>query len=73
MVYEVTRMPIHIPIGLFFLYLFVHLGILYIFKKYSQDSQLIKIDERAIKTLGFLCRWFPAIYVVLLVVLFYFG
>lgn len=73
MVYSVNKIPIFYLIILFIIYLVLHyfIGIQKqkAEKKYKESSTLE--NEKNIKLLTFFFRWFPAIYVILLLLFFY--
>lgn len=75
MSYQVTRMPIWTIIVYFLLYIVCHIAIDYMARywtdkfEYSKHSKNIK---RSADVWNFLNKWFPAMYVVFLLVMFYF-
>lgn len=76
MVYTVGRLSIYYLAGLFLIYLILHLLIAYREKRVKQeieegDKSSEKLKEQ--KMFIMLNKWFPAIYVIFLLVLLYFG
>lgn len=67
----VTKLEPSYLIGLFVLYIVLHLAIglaLKHFKKKDEIATLTYDETRILKVLNFLMKWFPAIYVVVLLV-----
>lgn len=75
MVYEVGRLSIITLVGYFVMYLVGHIFIGYMAgittKKYEKEKT--DDSEKVANIWQFLYKWFPAMYVVLLLLIFYLG
>ena len=71
---DVSRIPIWRIILLFVLYIVLHVGLLMFSKKMGERAEKEKWDEDAVRVsriMKFVATWFPAIYIVFLMLLFY--
>ena len=74
MVGEITKIPIGKLIMLFVVYLLIHLGIAWYYKKLIKnqiDNPNNEEVKSELKTVKIIFQWFPAAYVILLLLIFY--
>ena len=75
MVYEIGKMPIIVLVGYFALYLALHVAIgifsKKLVKKYENDKN--PETKKSSDIFMFLFKWFPAFYIVFLLIMFYLG